>query len=193
MAMGTVPGPVGQVWRIVMLTMEYFSSNYDVNNQNKSMIQALCDTFKNALDWVNGYSYLQALQSEAALLQQFQALPVVQNSDVVYLNNRATALVSCASALSNILPLIPPTPNLGVLAQGQPLISTVDLVSFWMEFSYETPTLSLTPSSFSTEFQNVATAFANALALLELQGSTQNSQIEPCLQNLSQAAQVSSA
>ncbi len=191
MGMGAIPGPVGQVWRIVMQALGYFSDNYSAISPTESLIISTRDTLKNCLDWVNGYSYQQTFLLLSSLLDQFVALPISANNyDISYLTNRAQALATASADLASLLPSLPVYVNTEDLSNGNPLLPVTDLVSFWMNFSYETVPVNLLPSYWGLAQQSQKLSFSYAVSEFDSLGNTNNPQIQFCLRSFSEAVQL---
>src|SRR5579863_699549 len=166
------PGAIPSVQEMLISLSVYITNTIttsSVGNQ-QYILQAIQQTLFNAIQILDAYQIGNLMSQEYSLLSRISGNSLgISPSDLVLINNR---LASMNALVQTIYPLSLSIPfNINNLTNGIPALPTYDLISYMVQFDFETPPVGLSLSNFQANSQSMATAWQDALNFLVTNGS----------------------
>ena len=166
-------GAVPSVEEALLDLAEYITTNItpaSVSGQQQILV-GIQQTLLNAIHLIDAYQIQLLMSQEYSLLSRIEEASLgLDSSDAVLVANR---LASFNDLVNTIYPLSPwLTFNLNNLASGQSALPVYDLISYYMQFNFETIPSGLTFSNFDTEATAMATAWGNVVTYLGNNGTS---------------------
>jgi len=172
-------GAIGSIQEMLLTMAEYITTNINTTTSanQQSIFEAIQQTLLNSLDIVNAYQIHSLMAQELSLLTNLNPMSLagLSSADLVLINNRLSSFNALVQSVYT-LP-INLTFNVNNLTNGQPALQPYDLTSYFVQFYYETPPAGLTLDNFQANSQAMATAWFDALNILNTLESTNNIQL----------------
>lgn len=174
-----IPASIPSMQGMLLSMSEYVSGTITTSTIDNQayILTAIQQTLMNALHIIDAYQIQSLMQQEYSLLEYM--FPIITNlsvADQTLINNRIAsffALTQTMYTLPTSIPLV-----LNNLNSGVPALPTDDLVSYMVQFNYETAPIGLTLENFVNDtttdmVDNMANAWLNAVNYLGMLGSSE--------------------
>lgn len=151
-------------------TINYYNTNFSTSNPSQGLVisKTVSSTLSNLVDSVY-ITVMPLTLSNVDLVIQATDLVTIPENYATLITNRINAMNSIIKVINNINIANMPF-NVNNIGNGELPANYTDIISLFMNQTYETIPSGLTHSNFQTYIQEVATAFYAVLSALTEQG-----------------------